>query len=539
VAAATLGDTIQFLDSSTYTEAIDLRSSGYTKQLDFEAAPGQTPVWSQPGSSWGLRCDAPLLAGGDPLIYLKGIKFTNWNSTSLGFAYSNYRSVIRVEDCIFEDCNGPIAKSVRSTSGTHAWFKRCKSRNCGPFVDCAIGNGYINIENCDIHTAASQNGLDLPTNTTIFHTTVLMRNGISNLGLRAGEIRNCIVKTDSGANAQYGIRTWAAGYSHNCVNGSFSGSAFTGTDLGGNITVDPLFTDEGAEDYSLQPSSPCIDSGTDAGVTDDFTSFPRPENSLFDMGAYEYKTFAVEAAKMIGRETFLVKFNKTPTTSGGNETDATVPSNWTVTDPDGRSIVVVSVTQVSSSLSDYLQVQCAKEFIVRESYTFQMASTVTDATYGIAHTSSVTSISGLISRVKELLERNDRQAARDLNRNQFPRSPADIVKTGPDGDYALTEGTETLRKLLIRRTLFGPNSFWHLPNYGAGVRVKEPLLGAGLSELRQKLINQYRQELEVKKVNVLVYEQNGVLFINPRVTTTGGQKDLEPITVSSEGDLNA
>lgn len=54
----------------------------------------------------------------------------------------------------------------------------------------------------------------------------------------------------------------------------------------GNIFDDPLFTGEG--NYRLQPGSPCIDTGTDAGVNTDIEGTPRPQGEGFDMGAYEY-----------------------------------------------------------------------------------------------------------------------------------------------------------------------------------------------------------------------------------------------------------
>jgi len=40
-------------------------------------------------------------------------------------------------------------------------------------------------------------------------------------------------------------------------------------------------------DYHLQPGSPCVDAGTDAGVYDDLDGQVRPQGNGFDMGAYE------------------------------------------------------------------------------------------------------------------------------------------------------------------------------------------------------------------------------------------------------------
>ena len=52
------------------------------------------------------------------------------------------------------------------------------------------------------------------------------------------------------------------------------------------IDSDPLFVEEG--DYHLSLLSPCIDSGTDAGVYTDIDGETRPLGDGFDMGADEY-----------------------------------------------------------------------------------------------------------------------------------------------------------------------------------------------------------------------------------------------------------
>ncbi|MCA9438191.1 MAG: hypothetical protein KC978_20565, partial [Candidatus Omnitrophica bacterium] len=55
----------------------------------------------------------------------------------------------------------------------------------------------------------------------------------------------------------------------------------------GNINSDPLFVDPDNGDYHLQRGSPCIDSGTDTGLTTDLDGNPRPIGD-YDMGAYEF-----------------------------------------------------------------------------------------------------------------------------------------------------------------------------------------------------------------------------------------------------------
>ncbi len=76
----------------------------------------------------------------------------------------------------------------------------------------------------------------------------------------------------------------------NYHGGSFSYSC-TSPDPGGvgNITNDPLFVDAAADDFRLLETSPCIDTGTPTGApSEDIDGNPRPKDSGYDMGAYEY-----------------------------------------------------------------------------------------------------------------------------------------------------------------------------------------------------------------------------------------------------------
>lgn len=65
-----------------------------------------------------------------------------------------------------------------------------------------------------------------------------------------------------------------------------------------NLIVDPLFVDEGGNDYRLQVSSPAKDTGfdlTSEGVIDDLLGTPRPVDTFFDIGAYEFFTDSAPA----------------------------------------------------------------------------------------------------------------------------------------------------------------------------------------------------------------------------------------------------
>jgi hypothetical protein len=87
--------------------------------------------------------------------------------------------------------------------------------------------------------------------------------------------------------------------SHNCVDGSYSGT----WQRKSNVDQSPRFTAPGVGDFSLQADSPCIDAGVDLGIETDFLGdppydVPQVPNTgnvgqyaldYVDMGAIEFR----------------------------------------------------------------------------------------------------------------------------------------------------------------------------------------------------------------------------------------------------------
>ncbi len=85
-----------------------------------------------------------------------------------------------------------------------------------------------------------------------------------------------------------GIYTSVGGTSYHSNDQATYKSA-TGFDANG-LWADPVFVSTSIPDFHLQATSPCIDTGTDVGLTEDYEGRAIPQGTGFDMGAYEYDT---------------------------------------------------------------------------------------------------------------------------------------------------------------------------------------------------------------------------------------------------------
>jgi len=110
-------------------------------------------------------------------------------------------------------------------------------------------------------------------------------------------------------------------------------------------------------------------------------------------------------------------------------------------------------------------------------------------------------------------------AAVDIANPQVPKEPffAGTLQLGADGDYLLESGPQLIRKLWLRRLVTQKRDFFHLPEYGVGIRLKEPIPAANLGKLKTQIEEQLLREPEVKSVNVTVtMDTRGILTVQAR-----------------------
>ena len=122
---------------------------------------------------------------------------------------------------------------------------------------------------------------------------------------------------------------------------------YTGT---GNIDANPLFVNPAANDYHLQPTSPCIDVGSNAAVpswlTTDYEGDPRiwdgdgDGNAVVDMGADEYSVsdFDIEVSADADGSPLAVAIEGVYDSTPANGT-----TPYTINDvPDGNTVTLTA-----------------------------------------------------------------------------------------------------------------------------------------------------------------------------------------------------
>jgi hypothetical protein len=144
---------------------------------------------------------------------------------------------------------------------------------------------------------ANQGGAiyNFSTNGTLMNCTL---SGNNSSGLGGGiynasntlTIANSILSGDtspSGGEVYEQGSSSKASISYSDIQGGFTGT--------GNINADPQFVSAAAGNFQLQPTSPCVNVGSNVaisatGVTTDLAGNPRIVNGVVDMGAYEVQS---------------------------------------------------------------------------------------------------------------------------------------------------------------------------------------------------------------------------------------------------------
>ncbi len=141
--------------------------------------------------------------------------------------------------------------------------------------------------------------------------------------------------------------------------------------------------------------------------------------------------------------------------------------------------------------------------------------------------------------VNETTRRLERSVGRDLSNPFTPNSPAGgTFRIGASGDYKFDTGLALVKKLIYRRLLTPKGAFFHMPEYGMGLKPKSVAYPYMLTSARAEMKRQILQEPEVQDCSVKVTQnahQMVIFFVHVR-TKQGVEDDLK-LTVQPGGSV--
>lgn len=103
--------------------------------------------------------------------------------------------------------------------------------------------------------------------------------------------------------------------------------------------------------------------------------------------------------------------------------------------------------------------------------------------------------------------------------DQIETTAGSTLRINTGGDYVSQSGAELVKKLVLRRLISKPGDFFHLPNYGVGLRVKEPIPTVDLKKLAVQIEQQVNLEPEVaeSRANLSYAAGTGSLVVSLKV----------------------
>lgn len=209
--------------------------------------------------------------------------------------------------------------------------------------------------------------------------------------------------------------------------------------------------------------------------------------------------------------------------------DSMNPSTWQVSRTDTGELIPVAFVEVLSSTNVIVHTQTMLPGI---NVQLQLqAPSLLDATGTSAPIDPVfAGVTEEASSTPALLATNQTQAPRDLLNRPAPSSAGSLSGTLviKGGDYTTEISTSLLRKLILRRLTARPGDFYHLPQYGVGLRVKQPVPTGDLVRLQAEIQRQIQLEPEVDSAKVVVTQSTNTLFVQVAVKTkkTGQTVDI-------------
>lgn len=195
----------------------------------------------------------------------------------------NAATTITLEDCSIYSCGRQGVYVDQNNTTDTLTMRRCVIWYNSYEGVGAEGVGQVTLENCFV-AVNGEEGIYASANTPVvrvYHCDVVY-NGKD--GVRRDNGTTTITNSILAWNGFYGLRGTST-HTYNLFYGNSSGHVSGTTVQASEKTVDPLFVS--SSDLHLQGSSPCVDAGTNVGLTTDYEGSSRPQGSGYDIGCYE------------------------------------------------------------------------------------------------------------------------------------------------------------------------------------------------------------------------------------------------------------
>lgn len=247
--------------------------------------------------------------------------------------------------------------------------------------------------------------------------------------------------------------------------------------------------------------------------------------------------FGLVAITPLNSNTLRAFFSSEPRhVSPLGSTDVTNRLNWTLNRTAGLGGVPVlegvenAIAQPSAIVGFpgmwSVDIRTNQPVLLAATYQAILSTAVVSATgvYAIAAPWDRASCPGIVStRDRARLQPASTRGGLDIHYDLFRGT----FQLDPRRDIGLHGGTGYVKKRIIRRLITRKGGFFHLPDYGADLRVKELLRTTDLALIRDEVERQVRREEEVEAVTVeLARPSQGVLVVSVRARTSLGGFEL-------------
>lgn len=204
--------------------------------------------------------------------------------------------------------------------------------------------------------------------------------------------------------------------------------------------------------------------------------------------------------------------------------DATNPATWSVVRLDtGAAFTVALVEEVDPTAWRLTLVEALGSHLVKHEASAPGLVASDGSPIVPPRTVEFLGIGTAASTSPEASAAARRLTPSDVANPPIPHSPSGTLVVTSGGDYAEVSGDELLKKLILRRLTTRRGAFFHLPDYGASLAVKQVLPGS-LVQIQADVERQVALEPEVKTATAKVSVSAGVLTVAIRARTKAGSQ---------------